>query len=197
MSLLKPGTIRCCNQNLRSHHNQFSFSVRTEMWPSRRKEKRDQFIVAAARSVVMPMGQGDLNECWRLDQRCFSDGEAYDRETIRYLLSHVQSVCHKVVLPTDEMIAFVVGMIEPDSTGHVVALGVAPEHRRLGLGRHLMYEVEQGFLRRGVSTVRLEVRTSNAAAQRLYLNLGYKIVRRMPRYYTSGDDGYLMVKSLL
>ena len=167
------------------------------MWPRRRKEKMDQYIVAAARSVMMPMGQGDLNECWRLDQRCFSDGEAYDRETIRYLLSHVQSVCHKAVLPTDEMIAFVVGMIEPDSTGHVVALGVAPEHRRLGHGRHLMYEVEQGFLRRGVSTVRLEVRTSNAAAQRLYLNLGYKIVRRMPRYYTSGDDGYLMVKSLL
>jgi ribosomal-protein-alanine acetyltransferase len=157
----------------------------------------DQYIVAAARSVVMPMGQGDLNECWRLDQRCFSDGEAYDRETIRYLLSHVQSVCHKVISPTDEMIAFVVGMIEPDNTGHVVALGVAPEYRRLGHGCRLMFEVEQGFLRRGVSTVRLEVRTSNAAAQRLYLELGYKIVRRMARYYTSGDDGYLMVKNLL
>jgi ribosomal-protein-alanine acetyltransferase len=167
------------------------------MWPRRRKEKIDQFIMAAAQSVVMPMGLGDLNDCWHLDQRCFSDGEAYDRETIRYLLSHLQSVCHKVVSPTDEMMAFVVGMIEPDSTGHVVALGVAPEHRRLGLGRRLMYEVEQGFLRRGVSTVRLEVRTSNAAAQNLYLNLGYKIVRRMPRYYTSGDDGYLMVKSLV
>jgi len=167
------------------------------MWPRRRKEKIDQFIMAVAQSVVMPMGQGDLNDCWRLDQRCFSDGEAYDRETIRYLLSHLQSVCHKVVSPVDEMMAFVVGMIEPDNTGHVVALGVAPEHRRLGLGRRLMYEVEQGFLRRGVSTVRLEVRTSNAAAQSLYLNLGYRIVRRMPRYYTSGDDGYLMVKSLL
>jgi ribosomal protein S18 acetylase RimI-like enzyme len=44
--------------------------------------------------------------------------------------------------------------------------------------------------------VRLEVRTSNVAAQKLYLNLGYKIVRRMSRYYTSGDDGFLMVKNL-
>lgn len=95
------------------------------------------------------------------------------------------------------MMAFVVGMIEPDGTGHVVALGVAPEHRRLGHGRRLMHEVEQGFLLRGVSTVRLEVRTSNTTAQKLYLDLGYKIVRRMTRYYTSGDDGYLMVKSLI
>lgn len=165
------------------------------MWPRRRKEKSD-FMMAAIQSVVMPMGHGDLNECWRLDQRCFSDGEAYDRETIRYLLSHAHSVCHKAVAPADQMIAFVVGMIEADDTGHVVALGVAPEYRRLGHGRRLMHEVEQGFLRRGISTVRLEVRTSNITAQRLYLNLGYSIVRRMTRYYTSGDDGFLMVKNL-
>lgn len=149
-----------------------------------------------AQSIVLPMGHGDINDCWRLDQRCFSDGEAYDRETIRYLVSHAQSVCHKIISPSDQMLAFVVGMIEPDGTGHVVALAVAPEHRRSGLGRRLMAEVEQGFLRRGITTVRLEVRTSNVAAQKLYLNLDYKIVRRMSRYYTSGDDGFLMVKNL-
>jgi ribosomal protein S18 acetylase RimI-like enzyme len=196
MSLIHWSATLCYYQIREQHHKRLAGNLRTDMWPRRRKEKMDEYIVAAAQSVVMPMGQGDLNECWRLDQRCFSDGEAYDRETIRYLLSHVQSVCHKIVSPADEMMAFVVGMIEPDNTGHVVALGVAPEHRRLGHGQHLMYEVEQRFLRRGVSTVRLEVRTSNVAAQRLYLDLGYKIVRRMPRYYTSGDDGYLMVKSL-
>jgi ribosomal-protein-alanine N-acetyltransferase len=167
------------------------------MWPRRRKEKLDHMMMAPpAEFAVMPMGHGDLNECWRLDQLCFSDGEAYDRETIRYLLSHSQSVCHKMVSSSDQMLAFVVGMIEPDGTGHVVALAVSPEHRRHGHGRRLMLEVEQGFLLRGISTVRLEVRTSNAAAQRLYLEMGYKIVRRMSRYYTSGDDGFLMVKSL-
>ncbi len=167
------------------------------MWPRRRKERFDQLSWAAlAQSIVLPMGHGDINDCWRLDQRCFSDGEAYDRETIRYLVSHAQSVCHKIISPSDQMLAFVVGMIEPDGTGHVVALAVAPEHRRSGLGRRLMAEVEQGFLRRGITTVRLEVRTSNVGAQKLYLNLGYKIVRRMSRYYTSGDDGFLMVKNL-
>ncbi len=153
-------------------------------------------MAAMTQPVVLVMTQADLNECWRLDQKCFIDGEAYDRETIRYLLSHTQSVCFKVMSSTDEMIAFVVGMIEPDRTGHVVALGVDPAHRRLGHGRQLMHAIEQGFLGSGVSTVRLEVRTTNDAAQKLYFDLGYKIVRRMPRYYTSGDDGYLMVKNL-
>ena len=146
--------------------------------------------------LILEMGHGDLNECWRLDQRCFSDGEAYDRETIRYLLAHAQSVCYKAVSPDHEMLAFVIGMIEPDETGHVVALGVSPNHRRRGLGRTLMHEVEEGFLRRGIKNVRLEVRTTNEIAQKLYIGLGYKIIRRMPRYYTSGDDGYLMVRTL-
>ena len=153
-------------------------------------------MAAMTQPVVLVMTQADLNECWRLDQKCFIDGEAYDRETIRYLLSHTQSVCFKVMSSTDEMIAFVVGMIEPDRTGHVVALGVDPAQRRLGHGRRLMHAIEQGFLGSGVTTVRLEVRTTNDAAQKLYFDLGYRIVRRMPRYYTSGDDGYLMVKNL-
>lgn len=168
------------------------------MWP-RRKNKislNESLMAIAAQHVVKEMGHADLNECWRLDQRCFSDGEAYDRETIRYLLSHSQSVCYKAVSQSEDMVAFVVGMIEPDGTGHVVALGVGPEHRRRGHGRRLMFAVEEGFQERGVSTVRLEVRTSNEPAQKLYFDLGYKIVRRMPRYYTSGDDGYLMIKNL-
>lgn len=169
------------------------------MWPRwlKAKSNRNEALMAATtKPVIAEMTQIDIHECWRLDQRCFSDGEAYDRETIRYLLSHQQAVCYKVVSATDEMLAFVVGMIEPDRTGHVVALGVDPDHRRHGLGRELMHAVERGFFKNGISTVRLEVRTSNDAAQKLYFNLGYKIVRRMPRYYTSGDDGYLMVKSL-
>ena len=95
------------------------------------------------------------------------------------------------------MVAFVVGMVEPDGAGHVVALAVGPEFRRRGLARRLMQRVESQFFERGVRTVRLEVRTSNEAAQNLYFDLDYKIIHRMPRYYTNGDDGYMMVKSLI
>jgi ribosomal-protein-alanine N-acetyltransferase len=44
--------------------------------------------------------------------------------------------------------------------------------------------------------VRLEVRVSNVSAQGLYEQLGYVVVQRMGKYYSNGDDGYLMVKSL-
>jgi [ribosomal protein S18]-alanine N-acetyltransferase len=160
----------------------------------KRKDKSGELVPAPTEPLVQPLGLADLNECWRLDQLCFSDGEAYDRETLRYLLSHTKSSCFKVVTPQNEMLAFIIGMIEPDHTGHVVALGVAAEHRVRGYGYQLMDAIEESFLKNGIRTVRLEVRTTNEPAQRLYFKLGYRIVRRMPSYYTSGDDGYLMVK---
>lgn len=138
----------------------------------------------------------DLNECWQLDLRCFVDGEAYERETFRYLISNPQTIALQIRSADGEMSAFVIGVIEPDGTGHVTTIGVAPEYRRKGLARLMMHEVERSFAARGVQTIRLEVRVGNDSAQVLYEQLGYTVVQRMQRYYSNGDDGYLMLKSL-
>lgn len=145
---------------------------------------------------LCPIGLGDLNECWQLDLRCFVDGETYERETFRYLLSNPQTIALQIRSVDGEMSAFVIGVIEPDGTGHVTTIGVAPEYRRKGLARLMMHEVERSFAARGVRTIRLEVRVGNDSAQFLYEQLGYVVVQRMQRYYSNGDDGYLMVKSL-
>jgi ribosomal-protein-alanine N-acetyltransferase len=95
------------------------------------------------------------------------------------------------------MVGFVIGLVEPDHTGHVTTVGVAPEHRRRKIANRLMAEVEQGFRRRNVRLVRLEVRSLNDAAQKLYENLGYAVTQRLPKYYSNGGDGLLMLKSLM
>src|ERR1041385_5994491 len=118
-------------------------------------------------AAVHRMTINDLNACWALDHRCFEDGEAYDRETFRYLLSSPYSVSYKILSVRGVMIGFIVGLIERDGTGHVIALGVAPECRRHGYGRLLMECVEDGFRSQSVRTMRLEVRTTNVGAQRL------------------------------
>src|SRR5690242_17999738 len=147
-------------------------------------------------AAVHRMTINDLNACWALDHRCFEDGEAYDRETFRYLLSSPYSVSYKITNARGVMLGFIVGLIERDGTGHVIAVGVAPEYRRFGYGRWLMQQVESGFRAQGVRTLRLEVRTTNRGAQRLYIQLGYIIVERMAHYYSNGDDGFLMVKAI-
>jgi ribosomal-protein-alanine acetyltransferase len=159
-------------------------------------EGSDRSIFLDARYDVRPLTVSHLDECWRLDQRCFVDGEAYSRETFEYLLTAAESVSYRAVNRGGMMVGFIVGLIEPDHTGHVTTLGVAPEHRRRGIAQKMMERVEDGFRRRGVRMIRLEVRSINSGAQELYRNLGYVVTQRLPRYYSNGGDGLLMVKSV-
>ncbi|HEX8180074.1 MAG TPA: N-acetyltransferase [Pyrinomonadaceae bacterium] len=145
---------------------------------------------------IRPLTVAQLDECWRLDQRCFVDGEAYSRETFEYLLTSPESVAFRAVTPDGAMVGFIVGLVEPDRTGHVTTLGVAPEHRRRRIAQRMLNKVEESFRRRNVRTVRLEVRAINAGAQQLYRNVGYSVTQRLPRYYSNGGDGLLMIKAI-
>ena len=177
--------------------------IRTRWWapaipPENFPTPAEPTIVPASgiRYDVRPLTISQLDECWRLDQRCFVDGEAYSRETFEYLLTASESVSYRAVTPAGVMVGFVIGLVEPDHTGHVTTVGVAPEHRRRHLAKRLMLQVEEGFRRRNVRLVRLEVRSLNTAAQRVYENLGYSVTQRLPKYYSNGGDGLLMLKSL-
>jgi ribosomal-protein-alanine acetyltransferase len=165
----------------------------------------DEYPVEAEQNVPAPVGMrydirpltiSHLDECWRLDQRCFVDGEAYSRETFEYLLTAPESVSYRAATASGAMVGFVIGLIEPDHTGHITTVGVAPDHRRRHLAKRLMAEVEKGFRQRNVRIVRLEVRSLNIPAQKLYQRLGYSVTQRLPKYYSNGGDGLLMLKSL-
>ena len=151
---------------------------------------------AEPRYDIRPLTLAQLDECWRLDQRCFIDGEAYSRETFEYLLTAAEAVAYRAVTVDGTMVGFVVGLVEPDHTGHITTIGVAPEHRRRRVAERMLTRVEEAFRRRGLRTARLEVRSVNTGAQQLYRNLGYIVTQRLPRYYSNGGDGLLMLKSL-
>ena len=82
-----------------------------------------------ARYDLRPLTIAQLDECWRLDQRCFVDGEAYSRDTFEYLLTASESVSYRVVTHSNAMAGFVIGLLEPDHTGHITTIGIAPEHQ--------------------------------------------------------------------
>lgn len=146
---------------------------------------------------LCPLTSAQLDEVWRLDQRCFVDGEAYSRDTFDYLLSAPECIAYRIVTTQGAMVGFIVGLIEPGATGHITTLGVAPEHRRRHIARRMMERIEQGFRQRGCTSVRLEVRTVNLGAQRLYTQIGYTVTQRLPNYYSNGGDGLLMIRSLV
>jgi ribosomal-protein-alanine acetyltransferase len=149
-----------------------------------------------AELLLLPMTVDDAGACWELDQKCFATGEAYDLETFHYLLTNPSVVARKIETSQGQMVGFAIGMLEPHAVGHVIAVAVDPQYRRRGLGLHLMIEIEAAFCQRGATIARLEVRTTNRPAQRLYRKLGYVITQRLSHYYLNGEDAYLMTKAL-
>ncbi|PAA78914.1 hypothetical protein BOX15_Mlig008123g1 [Macrostomum lignano] len=88
--------------------------------------------------------------------------------------------------------------------GHVTALSVAPEFRRLGLAGKLMAGLEDVSEKKRAYFVDLFVRVSNDVAVALYKKLGYTVYRRVLEYYSGNsspmfeqdEDAFDMRKSL-
>ncbi|HKX84682.1 MAG TPA: ribosomal protein S18-alanine N-acetyltransferase [Pyrinomonadaceae bacterium] len=143
-----------------------------------------------------PLTLREIDTVLRLNNRCFRNGENYTRHTFSYLLNEPATVSYQAVTAEGSMAGFAFVMMNPDGAGHLTTIGVAPEHRRRGLGLTLLQHLENSLRKKGASTIVLEVRVSNMAAQKLYNSAGYAVVQRLTSYYSNGEDGYLMVKAL-
>lgn len=160
-------------------------------------EEAETVIPAPATTYdIHPLTTDNLKEVWKLNQRCFHKGENYPRFTISYLLSDLNTLSYCAVTPAKEIVGFVFITSIENGTGHITTIGTAPEHRRRGLARRLLLHAENALKNRDIYTVCLEVRVSNFGAQNLYRELDYAVVQRLSNYYSNGEDGYLMVKSL-
>lgn len=79
---------------------------------------------------------------------------------------------------------------------HLLNIVVAPEHRRHGWAKVLMQALAVHSTAQGAHSLWLEVRESNAPAQALYTQLGFRTVGRRKQYYPLGhglrEDALLM-----
>ena len=87
-----------------------------------------------------------------------------------------------------------------DWHGHVTALTVAPEFRRIGLAGQMMKELEEICERKRCYFVDLFVRVSNEVAVNMYKTFGYIVYRTVLDYYSGNkepdEDAYDMRKAL-
>lgn len=85
-----------------------------------------------------------------------------------------------------------------DWHGHVTALTVAPDYRRLGVGQRLMDHLEAVSEAGEMYFVDLFVRQSNKKAIAMYEKMRYSTFRRVTGYYTgpNAEDALDMRKCL-
>jgi ribosomal-protein-alanine acetyltransferase len=146
---------------------------------------------------IQPLTAVDLKEVLRLNLRCFTAGDSYNKHTLNYLLNEPRTLGYKIITPCDELVGFAFVMMNPNGAGHLTTIGVAPEHRRRGLAELMLRHIERKLRRKEIGTIMLEVRVSNFAAQQLYRRAGFHVVQRIANYYNNGEDCFLMIRSLV
>ena len=102
--------------------------------------------------------------------------------------------------PSGNLMGYIMGKAEGKGElwhGHVTAVTVAPDYRRLGLARALMDHLERvtedtmnGYF------VDLFVRVSNSLAITMYEKFGYSVYRGVLGYYSGEEDAFDMRKAL-
>mmetsp|Transcript_12471 Transcript_12471/g.38035 ORF Transcript_12471/g.38035 Transcript_12471/m.38035 type:complete len:176 (+) Transcript_12471:100-627(+) len=105
-----------------------------------------------------------------------------------------------VEAPDGTIMAYIIGKAEGTGEqwhGHVSAVTVAPEFRRLGLARSLMDFLENSSEKiYDCYFVDLFVRVSNNLAIEMYKRLGYIVYRTILGYYGGEENAYDMRKAL-
>lgn len=126
----------------------------------------------------------DLDRLCEIERGCFAE-EAFTKRQISQLLTDYNSIS-LTAIENGDIIGFIIGMIYPEGktvTGHILTIDVSPDHRRKGIGRMLLQEIEGIFAQKNVQSCLLEARENNAAALNLYRKLGYEEIGKLENYY--------------
>src|SRR5262249_48030578 len=136
-----------------------------------------------------PAQDSDLDQLVALDARSFSRIDRYRRREWAGLLNESLSrgPSRIVVARSGGQIIGAV-VVAPDVERmhiRITSLAVEPRHRRTGVARRLICAAlaEQSAALR---TASLEVREANTGARALYEKLGFRVSRRLRRYYGDG-----------
>lgn len=134
----------------------------------------------------------DLGALRRLEEVCF-DKDAWPFLDLIAVLTWPEVIRLKAV-DSGEMIGFVAG--DPrssDGAAWISTIGVDPRFQRRGVGRALLRACEAQI---NLPRMKLTVRVSNLGAISLYEQEGYQMVDLWRGYYSDGEDGLVMGKTL-
>ena len=134
----------------------------------------------------------DLGALRHLENVCF-ESDAWPMLDLIAVLTWPDVIRLKAT-ESGEMIGFIAG--DPRQSNGAVwiaTIAVDPRFRRRGIGSALMLECER---RVSMSVIKLTVRISNQGAIRLYERLGYHTCDIWRAYYSDGEDGLVMSKTL-
>jgi ribosomal protein S18 acetylase RimI-like enzyme len=145
---------------------------------------RLEIELAPPRITVRPAREDDVATIGTLHDELF----AGTHTTGRRLIGGSDQRHLRLVAEIDgEPAGYVAVELQPDGSGYVDYLGVAPQHRRRGLGAELVRAGVDALRRLGAEPIHLTVRESNHGARSLYASLGFtedRVIRPLRKGFT-------------
>ncbi|WP_312951655.1 ribosomal protein S18-alanine N-acetyltransferase [Superficieibacter sp.] len=133
-------------------------------------------------NTISSLSTTDLPDAWRIEKRAhafpWSEKTFASNQGERYLNYQLRVA--------EEMAAFAITQVVLDEAT-LFNIAVDPRFQRRGLGRALLEHLIDELEKRGVLTLWLEVRASNAAAIALYERLGFNEATIRRNYYPTAD----------
>jgi [ribosomal protein S18]-alanine N-acetyltransferase len=139
---------------------------------------------------IAPMTTADIAAVARIERACFSTvwpSDAFYTELSTNKLAH-----YFVGRFEDRVVAYGgIWVILEDS--HITTLAVDPAYRRRRFGEVLLRRLIDEAIERGAAWMTLEVRESNAIAQKLYRKYGFTTVTMRSGYYSDDNESALIM----
>lgn len=134
--------------------------------------------------LMTPHHSGLLLE---LESVCFGEQGVLNTSMVDTLLSSLTVFGYFLQDSTGNVIGAILFQIVGEE-GELLTLMVHPRERGHGFGEKILRYGMKELFSRQVLELFLEVRPSNAAAQKLYAKLGGEVVGQRRRYYADGED---------
>ena len=142
---------------------------------------------------VRPICEDDIGNIVELERLCFAFPLSEENARSFLLGEHgIAFVCYED--DNNEELCAYCGAICVLDEAQVLNVATSPNHRRKGYGRAVTQRLIEAAKCKGVSTITLEVRESNTAAQSLYESLGFYEIGRIKKYYAKPVEDALILK---
>ena len=137
------------------------------------------------------MTDAHVGQVAELEKICFSD--PWSEKSVASELKNPLSLW--LVAVDGNRVAGYIGSQSVEGEADVMNVAVHPDYRRQGIARRLVEGLVAALKEKGVYSLALEVRASNAPAISLYERLGFSQVGLRPNYYRNPkEDAYILRK---
>lgn len=126
----------------------------------------------------------------QLEKLCFSD--PWSENSVASELDNPLSLW--LVALDGETVAGYVGSQSVLDGADMMNVAVHPDYRRKGIARELVTGLINALVEKGVKSLALEVRVSNAPAIALYEQMGFQQVGLRPNYYRNPKENALIMR---